>query len=126
MNECRKEASVLSHKSQIPEIILKVYDSARCHLNPEEWLDWCIIDGTQIDDISQTPWGKYLIDDLKQFLCGYIDAFRRCVSAASFVDAMEKPIALFSETLLNCIVMAKQTIKTTVPNIICALKSLFI
>ena len=25
----------------VPELILKVYDSAKCHLNPEGWLDKC-------------------------------------------------------------------------------------
>ena len=35
---------------QIPEIILKVYNSARCHLNPEKWLDRCIAEEDGIQD----------------------------------------------------------------------------
>lgn len=95
---------------QIPEIILKVYNSARCHLNPEEWLDECIEGPIDTQDAAQTPWGEFLIQDLKQYLSLQIDAFERCISACVGVDGMEKPAALFSDTviqlktLLNCTV----------------------
>ena len=55
---------------QIPEILLKVYNSAKCHLKPDEWLQWCA-DSMKIDavqDCAQTVWGAYLIRDLKEFL----------------------------------------------------------
>ena len=84
---------------QIPEIILKVYHSARCHLNPDKWLDWCVAEQTDVLDAAQTPWGKYLVDDLKQYLAMQIDAFHRCISACSHVDGMEKPAALFASTV---------------------------
>ena len=55
---------------QIPEIILQIYNSALCHLNPEAWLDWCLdaADVTGLNDASETIWGAYLIEDLKHFL----------------------------------------------------------
>ena len=65
---------------QIPQIILKVYNSARCHLNPDAWLDWCQnVNVGELTDASQTPWGQYLIEDLQQYLAMQIDAFRRCI-----------------------------------------------
>ena len=85
---------------QIPEIILKVYNSARCHLNPEGWLTWCADGGDEaLDDAAQTPWGKYLIEDLHQYLDLQIDAMCRCAEVAEKADGMEKPVTLFRATI---------------------------
>lgn len=95
---------------QIPQIVLKLYNSAKCHLDPEGWLDRCLhlneISG--ISDASQTVWGKYLIDDLHSYLDLQIDAIHQCANQAALADGMEKPAALLSETasqlrvLRNC------------------------
>ena len=82
---------------QIPEIILKVYNSAKCHLNPDEWLDWCISENLETADAGKTPWGKYLIDDLRSFLALQLEAIKNCISAAEKADNMEKPVALFCD-----------------------------
>ncbi len=86
---------------QIPEIILKVHQSAKCHLNPAGWLDWCAGVGgdTDITDASQTVWGRYLIDDLHSYLDQQIAALARCVEAAMSAENMEKPAQLFGATL---------------------------
>lgn len=84
---------------QIPEIILKVYNSARCHLHPDKWLDWCVEEQLDVTDVGQTLWGRYLIEDLKQYLSMQIDSLNRCISACSGVDGMDKPAALFSSTI---------------------------
>lgn len=84
---------------QIPEIILKVYNSARCHQHPDKWLDHCIEEQYDVTDAGQTPWGRFLIEDLQQYLSMQIDAFCRCISACAGVDNMEKPAALFSVTV---------------------------
>lgn len=86
---------------QIPEILLKVYNSAKCHLNPEQWLDRCIsVDGEEsIKDASQTVWGAYLINDLHSYLDLQMDALERCAQKASASDNMEKPTALLAETV---------------------------
>ena len=79
---------------QVPEIVLKVYNSAVCHLNPEKWLQWCVPTGAEnISDAGQTPWGSYLIEDLKDYLALQIRAMERCVSAAMLAEGMEKPTA---------------------------------
>lgn len=45
----------------VPEVLEKVYDSARCHLNPDRWLEECLehSDFGEGEDISQTPWGQF-------------------------------------------------------------------
>ena len=92
---------------QIPEIILKVYNSARCHLHPDKWLDWCIEQQPDVIDAGQTLWGKFLIDDLHQYLSMQIDALNRCVSSCVGVDGMEKPAALFLATAAQLQVLCK-------------------
>ena len=85
----------------IPQILLKVYDAARCHLDPQAWLDKCIRNAQvqQLTDAGQTVWGKYLMDDLFTYLDLQIDAMKRCVQAASEAEGMEKPALLLSDTL---------------------------
>ncbi len=85
---------------QIPEIVLQVYNSARCHPDPDKWLQWCVAGNAgELSDVSETPWGRYLIDGLKSFLELQIDAFKRCINAATGVPGMVKPIAVFEENL---------------------------
>ena len=84
----------------IPQIILKVYASAKCHLNPEKWLCWCVDNATSdVSGAEQTPWGAYLIADLKSYLALQIRAMERCAVAAGAADGMEKPAALLSSTV---------------------------
>ena len=84
---------------QIPEIILKVYNSAKCHLDPTKWLSWCGSVANNAKGAEDTPWGVYLIDDLKQYLTLQIDALENCLRAAANADYMEKPAALLESTV---------------------------
>lgn len=85
----------------IPEIIQKVYDSARCHLDPAGWLEACQNDAdmTHITDASETVWGRYLIDDLHEYLDCQIRAMKSCVQEAEAWDGFEK----FAANLRNTI-----------------------
>ena len=85
----------------VPEILFKVYDSARCHLSPDQWLDACVenADVSAIDDVGQTLWGKYLMDDLFDYLDLQIQALNRCMDAARLTPEMEGPVSLFKETV---------------------------
>ena len=85
----------------VGEIVLKVYDSARCHLDPEKWLDDCLreaqVDG--LSDASGTIWGKYLMEDLFAYLDGQIHVLRRCAELAEAADGMQKPAVNLRDTL---------------------------
>jgi len=88
---------------QVPEIILKVYDSARCHLNPQSWLQGCedsarIPEGT---DVSQTPAGQYLMEELFRFLDLQIEAMESCAAQAAESEGMEKPAALLADNVFQ-------------------------
>ena len=86
---------------QIPEIVLQVYQAAKCHLDPEGWLRWCEeswnVEGAL--DAGQTLWGSYLIRDLQEYLQMHIDSLSVCIEKAAKVDGMEKPLAILSNTV---------------------------
>jgi len=85
----------------VPEILLKVYDSARCHLDPDAWLNGCIenADTDGLTDAAQTLWGKYLMEDLFAYLDLQIEAMEMCSKAASESEGMEKPSILLKDTV---------------------------
>ena len=88
---------------QIPEIILKVYHSAKCHLDPEQWLDKCLgySDTGSITDAAQTPWGEYLVADLSVYLHWQIKALEACVLQMEAADGFEKPCMLLKDTIVQ-------------------------
>jgi len=87
--------------SMIPRIILQVYNSAMCHLDPVKWLDQCVLDAETdgMTDASQTVWGKYLIGRLKNALKGHISALQRCIQEASSQDGFDKVCDFLSNTV---------------------------
>lgn len=94
----------------VPEIIQKVYLSARCHKNPHAWLQKCV-DMTLIShlkDAGETESGAYLIRDLHTCVELHLDALKRCYSVSSKTDGMQNVDNLLMqdmqllESLLHC------------------------
>lgn len=85
----------------IPQVVLKVYHSAKCHLDPDGWLDWCAQQSRAegISDASETVWGQFLMADLFHYLDLNIQALEACVIRASANDTMDKPCALLRQTV---------------------------
>ena len=85
----------------IPDIVMKVYDSARCHLDPDGWLQECLDHGNMdgVTDPAQTVWGKYLVEDLFDYLDHQIAALTRAVESLAQSDGMEKPVVLLQDTI---------------------------
>ena len=85
----------------VSEIVLKVYDSARCHLDPEGWLDDCLkaADVEDISDAGQTVWGRYLMEDLFSYLDSQIAVMKQCVKLAEEGENLEKPAVNLRDTL---------------------------
>ena len=88
---------------QVPEIILQIYSSALCHLEPEKWLDWCVsvsnVNG--LSEASETLWGAYLIADLHHFLDMQIDTLEKCIQMCQDVEGFEKPVSLLGVTICD-------------------------
>ncbi len=85
----------------VSEILLKVYDAARCHLDPQKWLDECISNtvADDVTDVAQTVWGEYLMKDLFSYLDLQIKAMKACAAAAAQAEGMEKPAALLADSV---------------------------
>ena len=85
----------------VGEIIQKVYDSARCHLNPTGWLERCVdaANAQGITDASQTVWGKYLMEEFFSVLDTQITVMEKCAREASESAGMEKVAANLRDTL---------------------------
>ena len=84
----------------VPEIILKVFDSARCHQDPQIWLNRSL-NGYTSDpmDVSETIWGKYLIEELREYLSLQIMVFEQCIREAELSDGLEKVASNLRDTL---------------------------
>ena len=84
----------------VPEIIEKVYNSALCHLDSEGWLEACIANArvSGLSDASQTPWGKYLMEDLFSYLDRQIQSLEQCIKMAEGTELV-KPVTLFRDTV---------------------------
>ena len=80
----------------ILEVLLKVYDASRCHLDPDGWLQGCLdaVETAGITDISQTQWGRYLMDELFACLDLQLGAMERCGKMAAADPEAQKPAAL--------------------------------
>ncbi len=85
----------------VPEIIQKVYDSAKCHLDPDGWLEKCLRDGEVegVLDASETVWGRYLMEDLFSYLDAQILVLRQCAAGLDACDGMEKAAVNIRDTL---------------------------
>ena len=85
----------------LPEILLKVYDSARCHLDPEGWLNQCLkaVDIAHVTDVSQTLWGRFLMDQLFDYLDLQISAMERCVCLSENADGGESVSVLLRDAV---------------------------
>ena len=85
----------------VPQLVLSVYRKAKCHLDYEKWLDQCLdsCNISRVTDLSETPWGQYLMDDLKAYLQLQIQALSTCAEAARSTGEMEKPAMLLEEMI---------------------------
>ena len=85
----------------VPEIVQKVFDSARCHLDPEGWLDGCLsfADIHGIRDAGETLWGQYLMEDLFSYLDMQLLVIRSCVRQVGENPEMAKAAGNLAETL---------------------------
>ena len=85
----------------VPQIIEKVYDSARCHLDPRGWLESCLeaASGADCKDASQTVWGRYLMEDLRGYLDIQMQILRECIANAEQIPEFDKVCINLRDTL---------------------------
>lgn len=93
----------------VPEIIERVYDSSRCHLDPDGWLEDCLrdvqVEGLQ--DAAETPWGRYLMEDFQDYLSRQIAVMRQCVKEMEASGGLGKQVMNLRVTLSQMETLAK-------------------
>lgn len=85
----------------VPEILIKVYQNSRCHLDPEGWLTRCVEETQRAGrkDAAETIWGEYLIKDLHSYLDLQIPTLMRCAQEAEAANRMAKPAQVLRDTI---------------------------
>ena len=85
----------------VPELVEKVYDSARCHLDPEAWLSHCLhqTQTESIRDASQTVYGQFLMERLKNWVSLQMDALENCAKLCKDYEGLEKVHDLLMDTV---------------------------
>ena len=86
---------------KVPQILLQVYQSAKCDLDPGKWLRSCLDAADPGDNIdaSQTIWGKYLMSSFFSYLDLQIKAMEHCVSLAEDAEGMDNIAQILSDTV---------------------------
>lgn len=84
----------------LAQILLDVYDRAMCHVDPAKWLDQCAfgVDTQSISDVSETPWGAYLLQRIVSDVQVYVPAFRRCAELAETMPSEGKAATLLRDS----------------------------
>ena len=80
----------------LPDLILKVYDSAKCHMDPNGWLERCLSDADtgHLSDASETVWGKYLIENLHHAIDLHLISLEKCADSCDQSDGLDKMAAI--------------------------------
>lgn len=79
---------------RLPELIGSVYDAARCHLNPNGWLDKCL-ESAQVQDITdplETLWGQWLLTDFRRTCRRHREGIAWCIQSLRDYPKIEKVI----------------------------------
>lgn len=85
----------------LAQIVLQVYDSARCHTDENGWLDDCRqkVQPTACADAAQTIYGDYLLRKMRIALDEQIATMQYCVTLMATQDGCEKQLALLQDNV---------------------------
>lgn len=86
---------------KVPQILLQVYQSARCHLDPKGWINRCLKTANpgETVDASQTLWGNYIMNAFFDYLDLQITAMEHCAELAQKAEAMDNVADLLLDTV---------------------------
>ena len=86
---------------KVPEIVEKVYNSAKCHMDSEKWLEACLENSQpdEMEDASETVWGRYLLERMKHVCSLQIESMEACAALAAETPEWDKAAANLSDTV---------------------------
>ena len=90
---------------QIPKLMLNVYQTAQCHLDPEGWLDECglELDREGITGAEQTAFGAYMLDAFRKTVKELLSGLELTLRDLEGCDSLKKyePVLQENEALLR-------------------------
>ncbi len=87
---------------RLPETILLTHKQMRCRANVDAWLEDMqkTLDTDSYDDVSQTPWGSYLLTHFRDFLQKQLEAMERAYEEMQLYPNIFKGLgAVFEENM---------------------------
>ena len=85
---------------RLAALVLRLYDSVRCQVDPEEWMARCEAAYTDLGDAGQTPWGVYWLERLHASANDAAVCLQDAIVLSARDDALaEKYIPLFERNL---------------------------
>ena len=95
---------------RLAALVLRLYDSVRCQVDPEEWMARCEAAYTDLGDAGQTPWGVYWLERLHASANDAAVCLQDAIVLSARDDALsEKYIPLFERNLETVRIYAAMT-----------------
>ena len=87
--------------ADLPELILKVYNSAKCHMDPDKWLQQCVDHAAvgSFTDAGETVWGKYLIGQLFACIDGNLAPMKKMADTCAVTRGLQKTEAILRQII---------------------------
>ena len=86
----------------LEKLLFSVYDKVQSFSDPQRWLTECRrkLELDRDADAGQTPWGRYLLQELRRYLQQQIDIFEREIKLAQEDGALAKAyVPVFAENV---------------------------
>lgn len=85
---------------RLAALVLRLYDSVRCQVDPDGWMTRCEAAYTDLSDAGQTPWGVYWLERLHASANDAAVCLQDAIAISARDDALaEKYIPLFERNL---------------------------
>lgn len=96
---------------RIPELLLGVYSTAQCNLDPLGWLDDCEarMELTRLSGAEETVWGKYLLDGLRACALEQAEALDAVKKELDRSDSLAKYCPIFGQNAAQLRALAAQS-----------------
>lgn len=74
----------------VPAIVHSVYDTVQSHPWRDEWVATCLdnMDVSKYTDAMQTPWGAYLVEDIKRYIKSQIPLVETAINICDREEAL--------------------------------------
>lgn len=84
---------------RIPGLLLGVYDTAQCNLDPARWLEDCEarLELSAVGDAAETIWGAYLLDGLRRCALRQAEALEALKQELDRDESLAKYCPLFGQ-----------------------------